>query len=171
VASLPQETRCLVKISMIFGSNSVIRISMVWSGSTSARPERYLSKGLRVYKYQQSLKFPKKNIYIFFLIHCSILDTYLVFPDNMRHHQQTFHPNRQLPAQNFCEASIEDQASQNSFENRKYPEKKNSLFSNSKMDAIKFKKSSVWKIPGKTAPHVQVDFVQATLPVFEKTSS
>ena len=56
VASWPFLTWFLVNSCITLGSKSVMSISIVWSGSTSARPDRYLSKGFNVYKYQQSLK-------------------------------------------------------------------------------------------------------------------
>ena len=55
VASRPFRHRFFVNVSIISGSNSVIKISMVWSGSTSTLPDKNLFSGLRVYKYQQSL--------------------------------------------------------------------------------------------------------------------
>ena len=55
VASFPFATFFLENFSIIFGSKSCIKISIVWSGSTSTCPDRYLSSGFKVYKYQQSL--------------------------------------------------------------------------------------------------------------------
>lgn len=56
VASGPVLTRFLVNKAITLGSKSVINISMVWSGSVSSLPDRYLSRGFKAYKYQQSLK-------------------------------------------------------------------------------------------------------------------
>ena len=55
VASFPVATFFFENFSIILGSKSCIKISMVWSGSTSTSPDRYLSNGFKVYKYQQSL--------------------------------------------------------------------------------------------------------------------
>ena len=59
VASWPFLTRFFVNNSITLWFKSVISISMVWSGSTSTRPDKYLSRGFNVYKYQQSLKHSK----------------------------------------------------------------------------------------------------------------
>ena len=59
VASWPFLTRFFVNNSITLWFKSVISISIVWSGSTSTRPDKYLSRGFNVYKYQQSLKHSK----------------------------------------------------------------------------------------------------------------